>query len=81
MVDLGYRRSLSLGIGFWTLDIEDPSFRSRGRQISLWNSVVLEDFDGSCLKILMASLMRLVCHELIGVMSWAACQSIWWSLM
>ena len=25
--------------------------------------------------------MRLVCQELIGVMSWAACQSIWWSLM
>ena len=29
----------------------------------------------------MASLMRLVCHELIGVMSWAACQSMWWSLI
>ena len=25
--------------------------------------------------------MRLVCHELIGVMSWAACQSMSWSLI
>ena len=35
----------------------------------------------SCLTISMASLMRLGCHASMGVMSWAACQSIWWSLM
>ena len=33
-------------LGMWTLDIEDPSVWSRGSPNVLWNSVVLEDFDG-----------------------------------
>ena len=84
-VDLGCRRSLSLGwvdpwVGLWTLDTEDSSVRSRGRQISLMKKP-MSCGTVSCSKISMASLMRLVCHELIGMMSWAACHSIWWSLM
>ena len=48
---------------------------SRGRQILLMKKT-MSCGTVSCLKILMASLMRQVCHELI-----AACQSMWWSLI
>ena len=51
----------------WTLDIEVPSVCRSGRHISLIKKL-MSCGTVSCLKISMASMMRLVCHELIGMM-------------
>ena len=48
--------------GLWTFDIADPSVRSRGRQISLMKKP-MSCGTVSCLKISMASVMRLVCYD------------------
>ena len=82
MVDLGDIGDPSVWCGLWTLDIEDHSVCSIGRQMSLMKKPLMMCHSTvSCLTISMASLMRLGCHASMGVMSWAACHSIWWSLM